>query len=81
MKKFLAVVAVLAILMSLAVPAFASPSSEAGNGGANGGNGAGDNNGTTSPQTGFDTTVWVVTAAGLLLCAGFCFAGAKKVSE
>lgn len=36
----------------------------------------------TSPQTGYNTGLWTVLAAAMVLCAGFCFVSArKKVSE
>lgn len=78
MKKFLAIVAVLAILFSLAVPALAADgaSSEKENGGAASGGAS------TSPQTGFDATAWSMAMGGLLLGAGICFVSArKKVTE
>lgn len=73
MRKFLAIVAVLAILFAMAVPAFASGSNT---------NGDAQTPGDKSPQTGFDATAWTVAMGGLLLVAGVCFVCAgKKVTE
>ena len=73
MRKFLAIVAVLAILFAMAVPAFAA-----------GSNTSSDQKtpASQSPQTGFDATAWTVAMGGLLLVAGVCFVCAgKKVTE
>ncbi len=72
MRKFLAIVAVLALLLAMSVPAFAVGSSS--------GDDAQDD-ASKSPQTGFDATAWTAAMGGLLLVAGVCFVCAKKVTE
>ena len=75
MRKFLAIVAVLALLLAMSVPAFAS-----GNVKSPSGDDAKDD-ASKSPQTGFDATAWTAAMGGLLLVAGVCFVCAKKVTE
>ena len=71
MRKSLAIVAVLAILFAMAVPAFASGSAE-----------TPKTDASKSPQTGFETAEWTAAMGGLLLAAGVCFVCAsKKVTE
>ena len=74
MRKFLAIVAVLALLLAMSVPAFAS-----GNPSPSGDDAKDD--ASKSPQTGFDATAWTAAMGGLLLVAGVCFVCAKKVTE
>ena len=58
---------------------------QGGNSGTQGGNskaGAANTAGVKSAQTGYNTGLWMVLAAAMALCAGFCFVSArKKVSE
>lgn len=72
MRKFLAIVAVLALLLAMSVPAFAA--------GSPSGSDTKDD-ASKSPQTGFDATAWTAAMGGLLLVAGVCFVCAKKVTE
>ena len=49
---------------------------------ASGSNGGGSSAGKKSPQTGYNTILWSISAAAMVVCAGYCFASArKKVSE
>ena len=34
--------------------------------------------GQTSPQTGYNTALWTVSAVAMVLCAGFCFTQARR---
>lgn len=71
MRKFLAIVAVLAILFAMAIPAFAAESPTT----------PSTTEPSKSPQTGVDAS-WTVAMGGLLLVAGVCFVCAgKKVTE
>ena len=80
MKKFLALMIVLTMLFALAIPVLA-----AGDGPSVGPGGVdswtGGETGTvvpTSPQTGFEWAGWAAAAAIAILCAGCCFARARK---
>ena len=46
------------------------------------GNNGGASAGKKSPQTGYNTLLWSISAAAMVACAGYCFVSArKKVSE
>ena len=36
------------------------------------------NNNKKSPQTGYNTILWAISAAAMVACAGYCFASARK---
>ena len=42
----------------------------------NGGGGA--PGGKSSPQTGYNTALWAIAAAAMVVCAGYCFVSARK---
>ena len=77
MRKLIAILAVVAIIFALAVPAFASTSSPTGTQtGTQGAGGA-----VKSPQTGYNTALWMIAAAVATLAAGYCFVRSRKVTE
>ena len=41
-------------------------------------NGGGAPSGKRSPQTGYNTILWAISAAAMVACAGYCFASARK---
>lgn len=91
MKKLLCVVAVIALVLALAAPAFASdgipvaPTKSAENQGGNNepaktvtpGAPAGPA-APKSPATGYNTVLWILAAAAMTVCAGYCFSTSKK---
>ena len=40
--------------------------------------GGGAPGGKTSPQTGYNTALWAIAAAAMVVCAGYCFVSARK---
>ena len=38
----------------------------------------GGNTDKKSPQTGYNTVLWTISAAAMVVCAGYCFASARK---
>lgn len=88
MKRFLAIVAVIALIFALSVPAFAAESSPVPGAGAGAAgtvvNGTATGTGTgagTSPQTGYDVVAWTVAVSALVMGAGYCLISARKVTE
>lgn len=43
--------------------------------------GNGNQPGKRSPQTGYNTALWTISAVAMVVCAGYCFSARKKVSE
>lgn len=41
-------------------------------------NNGGASNGKSSPQTGYNTALWAIAAAAMVVCAGYCFVSARK---
>ena len=84
MKKILAIALVLLLVAALAIPAFAAGSPDKPgpepDGNVPGGNVPSGNNSDakTSPQTGYNTLVWGITAVAMVICAGYCFSKSGK---